>query len=148
MPGNLGIGGVDNASTLAGYDRPNATGVSPYLENATASRYWNLDALVEASPGQFGNVGRNAILGPGIMGLDAEVHKQFRMPYSEHHTLQFLFEAFNAMNHPSWNMPSLNILSGAVRPGLPGTAAHANFGVVTGTSVAMRQFQFGPRYSF
>ena len=101
-----------------------------------------------AAPGQFGNVGRNAILGPGIIGFDAEVQKQFRMPYSEHHTVQFLFEAFNAMNHPSWNMPSLNILSGAVRPGLPGTAAHANFGVVTGTSVAVRQFQLGPKYSF
>ena len=67
---------------------------------------------------------------------------------SEHHTLQFRFEAFNAMSHPNWNMPSLNILSGAVRPGLPGTAAHANFGVVTGTSGAMRQLQLGLKYSF
>jgi hypothetical protein len=149
MPGNLGIGGVDNASTLAGgYDRPNATGVSPYLEDARPSRYWSLDAFVEAPPGQFGNVGRNAILGPGIIGFDAEVHKQFRMPYSEHHTLQFRFEAFNVMNHPNWNMPSLNVLSGAVRSGLPGTAAHANFGVVTGTSGAMRQLQLGLKYSF
>ena len=70
------------------------------------------------------------------------------MPYSEHHTLQFRFEAFNAMNHPNWNMPNLNILSGAVRSGLPGTAAHANFGVVTGTSGAMRQIQLGLKYSF
>ena len=37
VPGNLSIGGVDNASTAAGgYDRPNATGISPYLADPTA----------------------------------------------------------------------------------------------------------------
>jgi hypothetical protein len=140
---------VDNASTAAGgYDRPNAVGVSPYLDNPTPSRYWNLDSFVEAPPGQFGNVGRNAIQGPGIIGFDAEVHKQFKMPYKEGHTLQFRLEAFNADNHPNWGMPNLNVLSGAARPGLPGTAAHANFGVVTGTAGAMRQIQLGLKYLF
>ncbi len=149
MPGNLSIGGIDNASTAAGgYDRPNATGISPYLDNPTPSRYWNPDAFTEAPPGQFGNVGRNAIIGPGIIGFDAEVHKQFRMPYKEGHMLQFRFEAFNVMNHPNWGMPSLNILSGAARSGLPSTAAHQNFGVVSSTSTAMRQIQLGLKYSF
>lgn len=82
MPGNLSIGGIDTASAAAGgYDRPNATGVGPYLSNSSAPRYWNLDAFVEAPPGQFGNVGRNSIIGPGIIGLDAFVHKEFHMPY-------------------------------------------------------------------
>ena len=149
MPGTLTIGGVDNASTAAGgYDRPNATAISPYLDHPTASRYWNLDAFTEAPPGQFGNVGRNSIEGPGIVGFDAEVHKQFRMPYKESHTLQFRFEAFNALNHPNWAMPSLNILSGAAQPGLPSTAAHQNFGVVGGTAGSMRQLQLGLKYSF
>jgi len=149
MPGTLTIGGFDNASTAAGgYDRPNATAISPYLDHAQPYRYWNLDAFVEAPPGQFGNVGRNSILGPGIIGFDAEIHKQFKMPYKEGHVLQFRFEAFNVMNHPNWGMPSLNILSGAARPGLPGTAAHANFGVVSGTAGSMRQLQLGLKYSF
>jgi hypothetical protein len=149
MPGNLGIGGVDNASTgSGGYDRPSATGVSPYLNNPTPSRYWNPDAFVEAPPGTFGNVGRNSIIGPGIIAFDAEVHKVFRMPYKENHQLQFRFEAFNVMNHPNWGMPSLNILAGAARPGLASTAAHANFGVVSSTSNAMRQLQLGLKYSF
>jgi hypothetical protein len=134
MPGNLGIGGVDNASTLAGYDRPNATGVSPYLENATPSRYWNLDALLEAPPGTVRQRRTQCYPRTWHHRIRRRGPQAIPHAYSEHHTLQFLFEAFNAMNHPSWNMPSLNILSGAVRPGLPGTAAHANFGVVTGTS--------------
>jgi len=91
-------------------------------------------------PGQFGNLGRN--------GLDAEVHQQFRMPCSEHHTAAVRFEVFNVMNYPNWNMPGLNILSGAAQLGLPGTAAHADFGVVTGTSGNMRQLQLGVKYSF
>ncbi len=149
MPGTLTIGGVDNASTGAGgYDRPNETGVSPYLDNPTPSRYWNLGAFTEAPPGHFGNAGRNSIEGPGIIGFDAEVHKQFRMPYKEGHALQFRFEAFNVLNHPNWQMPNLNILSGAAQPGMPGTAAHQNFGVVTATSTAMRQIQLGLKYVF
>lgn len=48
MPGTLTIGGVDNASTGAGgYDRPNVTGVDPYLNNPAPSRYWNLAAFTE-----------------------------------------------------------------------------------------------------
>ncbi len=149
MPGYLTIGGVDNASTAeGGYDRPNATGVSPYLGDHTPSRYWNLDAFVEAPPGQFGNAGRNAIVGPGIVAVDAEVHKQFRMPYKEGHVLQFRFEAFNVLNHPNWAMPNLNVLAGAAQTGMASTAAHQGFGVVSGTSTSMRQVQLGLKYSF
>ncbi len=86
VPGTLSIGGVDNASTSdGGYDRPNSTGVSPYLSNPTPSRWLNPAAFTEASPGFYGNVGRDTIIGPGIANIDFEVHKQFKMPYSEHH---------------------------------------------------------------
>ena len=70
------------------------------------------------------------------------------MPYKDTHLLQFRMEAFNVLNHPNWGMPGLNILSGAAQPGLPGTATHQNFGVVTGTSTSMRQIQLGLKYSF
>jgi hypothetical protein len=148
VPGTLSIGGVDNASTSdGGYDRPNATGISPYLSNPTPSRYLSLAAFTEAPPGFFGNVGRNTIEGPGIINLDFEVHKQFRLP-KEHHTLQFRMEAFNVLNHPNWGMPNLNILSGSAQPGMPGTDSHGNFGVVGSTSTGMRQVQLGLKYSF
>lgn len=149
LPGTLGIGGVDNAGTGAGgYDRPVATGASPYLDNRSPSRWLSLSAFVEAPPGQFGNVGRNTIEGPGILNFDAELHKEFRMPYKEGHALQVRVEAFNAPNHPNWSMPNLNILSGAAQVGKPGTASHQNFGVVTGTSTSMRQVQIGLKYRF
>ena len=149
MPGNLNIGGVDNASTgSGGYDRPNWAGVSPYLANPTPSRYFSLDAFAMAPAGQFGNVGRNAVRGPGIIGFDAEVHKTFKMPYKEGHALQFRFEAFNFLNHPNWQMPTLNIRSGGTVAGKTDRDTHESFGVVTSTSTAMRQIQLGLKYSF
>ena len=149
MPGSLTIGGVDNASTgSGGYDRPMSTGVSPYLDNPTPSRYFSLDAYTEAPAGQFGNVGRNSIIGPGIIGFDSEIHKTFRMPYKETHSLQFRFEAFNMLNHPNWQMPALNILSGANVAGKTARDAHQGFGVVSATATAMRQIQLGLKYSF
>jgi outer membrane receptor protein involved in Fe transport len=149
VPGTLAIGGVDNASTgEGGYDRPVATGSSPYLSNPTPSRYFSLSSYYEAPAGQFGNVGRNTIEGPGIFNIDFQVHKEFRMPYKESHALQFRFEAFNILNHPNWSMPNLNILAGAVQAGMPSTATHTGFGVSTGTSVSMRQIQLGLKYSF
>lgn len=149
IPGTLSIGGVDNASTSdGGYDRPVSTGISPYLSNATPSRWLNPAAFVEAAPGFFGNVGRNTIEGPGIANLDAEVHKQFKMPYNEHHSVQFRLEAFNSTNHPNWGMPNLNILSGAAFSSQPGTNAHQGFGVVSGTQTSMRQVQLGLKYTF
>jgi hypothetical protein len=149
LPGTLTIGGIDNASTgEGGYDRPDATGASPYLSNATPSRYLNLSSYYEAPAGQFGNVGRNTIEGPGIFNIDFEVHKNFRMPYKEGHALQFRLEAFNVLNHPNWAMPNLNILSGATQVGMPATDAHQGFGVSTGTATSMRQVQLGLKYSF
>jgi hypothetical protein len=149
VPGTLSIGGVDNAATSdGGYDRPNSTGTSPYLSNKTPSRWLNPAAFTEAAPGFFGNAGRDTIEGPSIVNIDAEVHKQFKMPYSEHHSLQFRLEAFNAINHPNWGMPNLNILSGPAFSGQPGTNAHQGFGVISSTQTGMRQVQIALKYSF
>jgi len=68
---------------------------------------------------------------PGLVNLDFYLHKQFVMPYNEHHVLQFRFEAFNVLNHPNWAMPQLNILSGSSQPGLPSVDSHTGFGQVT-----------------
>jgi hypothetical protein len=146
MPGTLNV--PNGSGALYAYDRPVYTGVSPYLSNPTPSRWWNLASFVQADPGQFGNVGRNTMMGPRLTSFDFEVHKNFHMPYKEGHILQFRLEAFNALNHPAWGMPNLGVLSGAVQPGLSSRAAHQNFGVITSTAIPMRQIQLGLKYSF
>jgi hypothetical protein len=148
VPVSLTIGGVDNSETQGGYDRPNATGVSAYPSNQTTAQWYNPAAFVEAPPGTFGNVGRNTVTAPGTFAIDAELHKNWVMPYSEHHRVQLRFEAFNVMNHPNWGEPNPNILAGAAYPGQPVTNAHTGFGVISSTAIPMRQLQLGLKYTF
>jgi hypothetical protein len=135
FPQTVTIGGIDRSGAGGLFDRPNATGISPYLDNPTPSRWYNIQAFALQPAGTFGNVGRNSVVGPSFFTTDFSAHKEFRMPYSEQHTLQFRFEAFNVFNHPVWGSPNVNTQS-------------TGFGSVTGTAVAMRQLQFALKYYF
>jgi hypothetical protein len=137
LPQTITLGGKDQSITGNGYDRPNATGLSPYLSNPTTSHWYNPAAFVLQPQGTFGNVGRNTAIGPGIFALDFDAHKAFVMPYSEHHTLEFRMEAFNILNHPVWSNPNGNVL-----------ALGSSFGTITGTAIPMRQIQLALKYNF
>lgn len=157
IPATINIGGQDNSLTQSTYDRPNATGLASAATNPGTGGWYNRAAYVVAPVGSFGNVGRNSATSPGIYTVNAEVHKNIRMPYNERHQLQFRAEAFNLFNHPVWGEPQRNILAGAAIPGAPANAAHAGFGVISGLlnqlngfppSIPMRQIQLGLKYTF
>ena len=135
FPQTISLGGFDQSGNGSGFDRPNATGVSPYPDNQTASQFFNPAAFVVQPAGTLGNVGRNTAIGPKFFTLDFSAHKEFQMPYAENHKLQFRFEAFNLLNHPVWGAPNSNVRS-------------SGFGTVTGTAVAMRQLQMALKYVF
>ncbi len=135
FPQNINIGSTDRSRAGGLFDRPNATGVSAYEDSPTPSRWYNPAAFVLQPEGTFGNVGRNTAIGPGIFALDFSAHKEFQMPYSERHALQFRFEAFNVLNHPVWGGPNTNTQSGG-------------FGTITGTAIAMRELQMALKYIF
>ena len=150
VPVSLTIGGIDNSGTDEAYDRPNYVSGPVNASNQTPAHWYNPAAFVEAPPGQFGDVGRNTMSAPGIFTIDAELHKNWAMPYNEHHQLQLRFEAFNVLNHPNWGEPNPNILAGATIPGQPSTAARSGFGVISSIlgNVPMRQLQLGLKYTF
>jgi hypothetical protein len=150
VPQTITIGGLDNSLTQSGYDHPIATGVSSRIDNPNPAGWYNRAAFVEAPVGQFGNVGRNTATAPGIIAINAEVHKNIVMPYNEHHQLQFRVEAFNLLNHPNFGAPSPNILAGAAFPGAPANAPHQGFGTINtlAAGIPMRQLQLGLKYSF
>ncbi len=135
FPITPGVGGADRSGNGAGFDRPNATGITPYLDNPVPSRWWDPAAFTGNTPGTFGTAGRNSIIGPKFLTLDASAHKEFHMPYQERHMLQFRFEGFNIMNHPVWSNPNSNALS-------------SGFGTISGTAVSMRQIQLALKYTF
>lgn len=134
LPQTLSLGGLDRASSgEGGYNRPDATGLSPYLANPTPSLWYNPAAFAMQPAGTFGSLGRNAVVGPGIFALDFAAHKEFRI--FEKQRLQFRAEAFNVLNHPTWANPNGNVIS-------------SSFGRITGTAVAMRQIQLALKYVF
>lgn len=100
-----------------------------FFRNATAL----LGALSNPANGQIGN--RNVLHGPHFWNVDLAVLKNFKMPWSEKHRLQFRWESFNAFNHPSFAEPSTNI---------NGT----NFGVISSERSSPREMQFALRYDF
>jgi hypothetical protein len=128
------IGGTDRSGTGGGFDRPNATGVSPYLDNPTTSKWFNLAAFTVPTPGTYGNVGRNSVVGPGVVAFDFSLHKDFKI--TETHRLEYRWELFNAANHPVWATPNTNANSAG------------SFGSITGTRLSMRQMQMALKYVF
>jgi hypothetical protein len=126
--------GNDQSNTGAGFDRPNATGISPDdVDQRTTARYFNTAAFVLQPFGTYGNVGRNTLIGPTIFSMDGSLLKNFN--FTERQYLQFRFEAFNLPNHPNWSNPNTNIFS-------------SGFGSIGGTRTNMRQLQLALKYVF
>ncbi|MBI3694537.1 MAG: TonB-dependent receptor [Acidobacteria bacterium] len=127
--------GRDQSNTGSGNDRPNATGQKVALGRGQQDpeRFFNTDAFVLQPFGTFGNVGRNTLIGPGLISWDFSTLKNFAI--REGHELQFRFEAFNFPNHPNWGNPSTAV-------------NNVNFGKIRGTRTNMRELQFGLKYVF
>ena len=126
----------DTSNTGAFFDRPNATGQEPRLPRGQQDpqRFFNTSAFVINAPGTHGNVGRNTLVSPGVIGWDFSILKNFYLG-NEIRYLQFRFEAFNFPNHPNWGNPNTNVSSGG-------------FGQITGTRGNMRQLQFALKLNF
>ena len=69
------------------------------------------------STGQFGNLGRNAVYGPGAIQWDMAVSRRFSI--TERWKLEYRSDFFNILNHANWNNPVTNDTS-------------STFGLVTG----------------
>lgn len=62
-----------------------------------------------ANAGQFGNLGRNAIRGPGYANVDVSMFKSFAL--AEELKLQFRTECFNLLNHANFALPQNDLNS-------------------------------------
>ena len=147
----LGVDNASIASPFGGFDRPIPTGTSPYLSGSARSLtdWVNIAAYAVPTAGTFGSLQRGSFTGPGFTNFDASLHKAFNMPYNEKHQLAIRFEAFNALNHPNWNNPTLNNVNSAVGK----AAGTTTFGRITSTSGpapngGLRQLQLAAKYQF
>ena len=103
-----------------------------------AGTYFDTSAFKRVTAVRFGNVGRNAMRGPGQRNLDMSLFRTFKL--TQDVNLQFRAEGFNITNTPHFSNPNGNVNS-------------SNFGKILSTdgSWAMgrsRQFRFGLRLTF
>jgi hypothetical protein len=88
----------------------------------------------------MGNLGRNTVIGPGLLNLDMSITKDSNIrKISEAFDIQFRAEFFNITNRTNFAPPIANNLGSLDSTG----ATPPDFGVLTKTQVSMREIQFG-----
>ena len=116
--------GTDASGTGVRSDRPNLIG-DPYAgvvqptTTPLSLQYFNPAAFASAAAGTFGNLGRNALYGPGFKSVDLSVFKTTKL--SGGASVQLRLEVFNLFNAINWANP------GAV------LSSSTSFGVITNT---------------
>jgi hypothetical protein len=144
--------GTDNSLTGLGNDRPdqvlqNVYATSSACKTAPCVQFVNPAAFVANPLGTYGNVGRNALRGPGFFGFDLAITRTFKL--NERIALQARGEAFNILNHT-------NFVGSIVPSGQPAGASYgtlstglssATFGQITG-AFDPRILQFALKVTF
>ncbi|SEB58543.1 TonB-dependent Receptor Plug Domain [Terriglobus roseus] len=103
-------------------------------------QYFDPTAFALPTPGFFGNLGRNTMIGPGLVSIDGALNKSFA--FGERARLQLRGEVFNIPNRPNFGIPSQrNVFA-------TGGARVGSAGVITSTLTSSRQIQLGARFEF
>jgi len=89
----------------------------------------------------FGNLGRNAIIGPGFNNVDFSLIKRTRI--TERFSNEFRVEAFDLLNHPNFGQPGRVAQVGSTTFGVIGTTRFP-----VGDSGSARQLQFATKIIF
>jgi hypothetical protein len=100
------------------------------------AEFFNTKAFQANLPFTYGNLGRNAMLGPGFSNLDCSLMKE-ATPFKvkdQPVDLQFRWEFFNIFNHPNFGFPG-------------GTLGTPTFGQLTNASNG-RKMQVGLKFIF
>lgn len=107
------LAGSNVSGTGENQDRVNLVGDPfanvPVLTNTTAVQYLNPAAFAKPAAGTFGNLGRDAIYGPGFASVDFSVFK--RIPITERISAEFRAEIFNLFNGTNWANPTATLSS-------------------------------------
>jgi hypothetical protein len=105
-----------------------------------ATNQFNIAAFAPPPNGQWGNAGRNILIGPAAFNWNVSLFKKFQI--SERHRIDFRAETFNLFNTPQFNPPSSAITSPATfGKSLSTISASGGFG-------SYRQIQLGLKYNF
>jgi hypothetical protein len=111
--------------------RPNVNGDIEVTGNPNGwINFTPTNQVLTTPSGTFGDLGRNAIIGPSFVNTDFSITKDTKI--TERFKLQLRAEAFDLFNHPNFGNPSLilpNIPAGTT----PTAASLGNFNKITST---------------
>jgi hypothetical protein len=107
--------GTDRALRGGGNQRVDVVG-NPVLDSGRSfdqkrAMYFDTAAFATPALGTFGNMGRNAIYGPGQYNLDLSFFKT--TPITESVRFELRWEMFNALNHANLGNPNTTFNSSA-----------------------------------
>jgi hypothetical protein len=112
--------------------RADATGLPVALDHPSIAEWFNTAAFAVPAPGQFGNVGRNTVRGPGQIIGNLNLNKTFM--FSDGRSIDVRAQSTNFLNTPQFRGVDTNVNS-------------PTFGKVTSAG-QMRTIQFFIRYNF
>jgi outer membrane receptor protein involved in Fe transport len=115
------------------------TGLAAGTPVGNAVHWYDPCAFSLPAAGTYGDVGRDSIIGPGIIEMDAAVEKVVLA--RENINMKFRFEMFNILNHANFGLPN-------AFPLLASGSASGTAGQITYTTTSSRQLQFALRLNF
>jgi hypothetical protein len=105
-PLQISDGGKDISLSAQDQDRPNVVlPGSVYPATKTVGEYFNPAAFAVQPAGTFGDLGRDAVYGPGAIQFDAAFSRRFNLKGESRWKLDFRSDLFNIMNHGNWSNP-------------------------------------------
>jgi hypothetical protein len=107
------LAGTNVSGTSENKDRASLIG-NPYanvpvLTGTLAVQYFNPAAFAKPAAGTYGNLGRDALYGPGFGSVDFSMFKN--IPIKENIHAQFRVEIFNLFNRTNWANPTTTFTS-------------------------------------
>jgi hypothetical protein len=109
------LAGTNVSGTGENQDRVNLIGDPfanvPVLTGTTAVQYFNPAAFGKPAAGTYGNLGRDALYGPGFGSVDFSIFKRTRI--TERIGSEFRVEIFNLFNRTNWANPNATFTSGS-----------------------------------
>ena len=149
VPQQANTGGITS-------DRPNfVAGCHPYDVKGKLSGpfvQWFDPACYAFQPAStLGDVGRNSLIGPGLLDLDFSIIKDTKI--TETLRAQFRAEFFNIINHTNFGQPSGSVFATTAPPVATlrtpsNTFASATAGLISTASTTSRQIQFALKLIF
>ena len=100
----INVSANGDPGTLGGGQRADYLGGQIYPNNPNRFNFFNPLVFGRPAQGTLGNLGRNALTGPGINNWDISMYKNTRI--SERVSTQLRVETFNTFNHSQFFGPS------------------------------------------